>query len=624
MIITDLQAEDFRKYENLHLENLPESGLIAVNGNNEAGKSSIGDALCFALFGRTDKLSGEQIGKLVRWGQQAVKITLSFSHKDKQYRLTRMADTSGTQTASLWSIEEGRTLADSSDAVTIAIKKILGYGYPAFIRTFYWGQKVNEDGQADAESLQAMAGIKTYIKLNNELRQEQEADATNLTDLEQQSATINAKLDTLAIDQDYLPALVDLRETLATQHQGNLKLTHDINDVRESYTQQHGLFHRFKRRSQLTGWITALGIIFLLLAILSWALLTFMPELLDSIRPVTENEQNTWGRTLLWGGVIVAILTSLLMIYDWHLGRNCLDPLRNKSLALASTLQDGADQLNRDLTGLLDADAAKHLKHELLDANVNDLKPWQSDPDHLRDLSEQVRDFRAAPLDTIAAADGVSMALENQGEWLSGSFDAVDRKATAEQQRVDQYMALNTEMSHYQSALEQQQHHIQLKAKGITLLQRASRHAIKSFNRIVHSRCSSLLSEFTQSGYNKLEIDNNFMPRVLSEAKGDYLDFEEISAGTQRQIALAMRMSLAGTLAASTDTDGQFIFLDEPFAFFDPERTTATINSLTSATSGNLSQIWVTVQDIPPDLNAAFTIHCQQETPVLHVGGLGL
>ena len=83
MIITDLQAENFRKYENLHLENLPEKGLIAVNGNNEAGKSSIGDAICFALFGRTDKLTGEQIGKLVRWGEQSVKITLSFRHKGK-------------------------------------------------------------------------------------------------------------------------------------------------------------------------------------------------------------------------------------------------------------------------------------------------------------------------------------------------------------------------------------------------------------------------------------------------------------------------------------------------------------------------------------------------------------
>ena len=111
------------------------------------------------------------------------------------------------------------------------------------------------------------------------------------------------------------------------------------------------------------------------------------------------------------------------------------------------------------------------------------------------------------------------------------------------------------------------------------------------------------------------------MPRVLSEEKGDYLEFEEISAGTQRQITLAMRMSLANTLAASTDAGGQFIFLDEPFAFFDQERTTATINSLATSTAGNLSQVWVTVQDIPPGLNTAFTVDCRPKIPELQVSG---
>ena len=213
------------------------------------------------------------------------------------------------------------------------------------------------------------------------------------------------------------------------------------------------------------------------------------------------------------------------------------------------------------------------------------------------------------------------MALENQNHSLSKYLSAVDGDVAEEQQRVDKYIGLKGEIESCQSELEQQQHQTSIKTKGLAMIHRASRHSIRNFNKIVHTRCSNLLSEFTQSSYNNLEIDNNFMPRVLSEEKGDYLDFEEISAGTQRQIALAMRMSLANTLAASTDAGGQFIFLDEPFAFFDPERTTATINSLTSATSGNLSQIWVTVQDIPPGLNTAFIVDCRQKNSRLQVSG---
>lgn len=622
MIITDLQAENFRKYENLHLENLPEQGLIAVNGNNEAGKSSIGDAICFALFGRTDKLTGERIGKLVRWGEQSVKITLSFKHKDKHYRLTRMADTAGNQTASLWSIDEGRTLVDSTDAVAGAVKKILGYGYPAFIRTFYWSQKVNEDGQADADSLQAMAGIKTYIKLDNDLRAEQEADEKKEAALEQQIAEANSELDAMGIDQGYLPELLEVRETLEERHQGSLALTQNVDHVRESYTQNHGLFHRFSRWSRNIGWLTALGIILLVLAILAWALLTFMPELLDSIRPVTENEQNTWGRGLLWGGVITAILTSLLMMYGWHLEKNRLRPLRDKSEGLADTLQKSSAQLNSNPIDFIGTKAEKHLsKHQFPNDENNDLKQWQSDPERLQSLSEKIRGYEADPLDTIATTDGVSMALENQNQSLDQYLSAVDGDVTKEQQRVDRYMGLKSEVESGKSELEQQQRQALLKTKGLAMIHRASRHSIRNFNKIVHSRCSNLLSEFTQSSYNNLEIDNHFMPRVLSEEKGDYLDFEEISAGTQRQIALAMRMSLANTLAGSTDAGGQFIFLDEPFAFFDPERTTATINSLSSSTSGNLSQIWITVQDIPAGLNTAFTVDCRQKASELQVSG---
>lgn len=622
MIITDLQAENFRKYEILHLENLPEQGLIAVNGNNEAGKSSVGDAICFALFGRTDKLSGERIGKLVRWGESAVKITLSFRHKGRHYRLTRIADVSGNQTASLWSNDEGRTLIDSTDGVSDAIKQMLGYGYPAFIRTFYWSQKVNEDGQADAESLQAMAGIKTYIKLDQELRAEQEAGEQQQQALEQQLAVSQTEIDGMEIDKDYLPELLEVRETLGERHQGSMALTHNIADVRESYTQNHGLFHRFTQWSNRIGWLTALGIILLILALLAWAVLTFMPELLDSIRPVNANEQETWGRGLLWGGVIIAILTSLLMAYGWHIESNRLRPLREKSVVLASALQDGSSQLNSSMGAFIGAKAEKYLStHSLIPEDNSALKQWQSDPNRLHALAENIRTYEAEPLDTIAAADGVSMALENQNRSLSECLATVDVDVADERQRVDKFIALNAELESCQTKLEENKQDTLLRSKGMAMIHRASRHSIKNFNKIVHNRCSNLLSDFTQANYNNLEIDNNFMPRVLSEEKGDYLDFEEISAGTQRQIALAMRMSLANTLAASTDAGGQFIFLDEPFAFFDPERTTATINSLTTATSGNLSQIWVTVQDIPPGLNTAFTVDCRQKSPQLRVSG---
>jgi exonuclease SbcC len=68
MIILRLEAERLHRYRVLRLADLPERGIIGLSGDNESGKSAIGEIICFALFGRTFALAGERIGKLVHWG----------------------------------------------------------------------------------------------------------------------------------------------------------------------------------------------------------------------------------------------------------------------------------------------------------------------------------------------------------------------------------------------------------------------------------------------------------------------------------------------------------------------------------------------------------------------------
>lgn len=52
MIINRIRAENVLKYAELSIDLSPR-GLIAISGQNESGKSSIGETVCFALFGRT-------------------------------------------------------------------------------------------------------------------------------------------------------------------------------------------------------------------------------------------------------------------------------------------------------------------------------------------------------------------------------------------------------------------------------------------------------------------------------------------------------------------------------------------------------------------------------------------
>ena len=65
MIIRSLSTENLLKYRKLELSDLPEQGLIAVSGQNESGKSSIGESICFALFGRSFSVDSDEWDKLI-------------------------------------------------------------------------------------------------------------------------------------------------------------------------------------------------------------------------------------------------------------------------------------------------------------------------------------------------------------------------------------------------------------------------------------------------------------------------------------------------------------------------------------------------------------------------------
>jgi exonuclease SbcC len=53
MLIGSLTLINFKKYSKLTIDDLPQKGIVKVGGKNETGKTSIGEAVCFALFGRT-------------------------------------------------------------------------------------------------------------------------------------------------------------------------------------------------------------------------------------------------------------------------------------------------------------------------------------------------------------------------------------------------------------------------------------------------------------------------------------------------------------------------------------------------------------------------------------------
>ena len=140
----------------------------------------------------------------------------------------------------------------------------------------------------------------------------------------------------------------------------------------------------------------------------------------------------------------------------------------------------------------------------------------------------------------------------------------------------------------------------------------SARHLTQDFNSQVRQGMARVLPALTEGRYQYLQIgDDDLAVRVFSSEKQDFVAFEEISGGTQRQIELATRIALSEALVRNTTGGRQFLFLDEPFAFFDRVRTQASMQALPKL-SDQLPQIWIAAQEPPqgvrPDVHLELTL----------------
>lgn len=109
--------------------------LMAIVGDTGAGKSSLLEALCFALYGGCtwDARSGK--GLIADGGDGTLRVELTFQAKGKTWRVTRTTSASGypPSTHRLTCLEDG-TEVDNSRAVDSAIRGLVGLDYTAFLK----------------------------------------------------------------------------------------------------------------------------------------------------------------------------------------------------------------------------------------------------------------------------------------------------------------------------------------------------------------------------------------------------------------------------------------------------------------------------------------------------------
>ncbi|HOX27608.1 MAG TPA: SMC family ATPase [bacterium] len=141
MIVKSLKATQFMRFESFDLRTMPERGLTGIFGDNECGKSTIGELICYSLFGRTPKAQNGEPRKIVRWGQDTCSVQITFSSGRESYRILRRLSVDGTRDGRMIKLSDNGVIAVNADEIESRVNEILGYSFREFRYSMFIAQK---------------------------------------------------------------------------------------------------------------------------------------------------------------------------------------------------------------------------------------------------------------------------------------------------------------------------------------------------------------------------------------------------------------------------------------------------------------------------------------------------
>jgi len=234
MIIKGIHAKNFMQYEELNIENIPQKGIIGIFGDNESGKSTIGEAISFALFGVTTKASKGEKDKILSWnGAKSCSVEMLFEIDGHDHSIYRKIRRKGSPEVRLMDIKRNKVLSVSARETDAKISRILGFGFKEFRYSTYVAQKelsLIQDKKQDRKGvIDKMLGI------------------LNLEEARKNSGRTKRELNEKEPDVKRLfEAKAKEKEDLESKAERHAKLTNGVNKLSEELKRRKEDFARIK------------------------------------------------------------------------------------------------------------------------------------------------------------------------------------------------------------------------------------------------------------------------------------------------------------------------------------------------------------------------------------------
>ena len=134
---TRLELEGFASYRERTIVDFSGAELFVLFGPTGSGKSSLIDALVFALYGTVPRYDDRRlVAPAISQGMSEARVRLDFTVNDKAYTAVRIVQRTkqGATTKEARLECGGLTLADNADALTAETTKLLGLSFEHFTR----------------------------------------------------------------------------------------------------------------------------------------------------------------------------------------------------------------------------------------------------------------------------------------------------------------------------------------------------------------------------------------------------------------------------------------------------------------------------------------------------------
>lgn len=133
----NLRMEGFTAFRDRTEIDFSKLDLFAITGPTGAGKSSIIDAICFALYGRVPRVNNE-VKSCISQGRERMQVTFEFTADQRQYRVIRETKLKpGAAATVIYVHRDGdwAPVASGARDVNQAVERIVGLDFEGFTRS---------------------------------------------------------------------------------------------------------------------------------------------------------------------------------------------------------------------------------------------------------------------------------------------------------------------------------------------------------------------------------------------------------------------------------------------------------------------------------------------------------